>query len=611
MLWWIGQHLVIAGLLAGVVATMCRVGRLGPAGRHALWVIVLLKLLTPPLLVLPSPWSMPDRVTPRSPDGPMTALEVRSSRSSGLTAPEAVAPSAPPLTPARIVTPRRSSVTALEMAAGLWVAGGLAFVLLQGVRITRLALRVRRSGVDADPGLTQRVETLARRLRMAPIRTRVVVGLTSPLVWCVRSPELLWPATLPSGLSEACLDGLVVHELAHVKRRDHWVGWLELAAGAVWWWNPLVWYVRSQVREHAELSCDAWVIDAVPNGRRAYAEGLVSICDTSRQPVPVPAVGVSTGSRRVLERRLAMIMRGHVSSRLPRIGFVIIALLATAALPAWAQRQSGALPPVLPVKVDVLPVVQQVPAQPVPVQSVPVTVVPVEPGQRITESPRELFAYVAQAPLNQALPADARKLIDGLYAQQAEAQREADARIAKQREDVIKQLQAIQDTLTKAGRLDEAVAVRDCIRQLQSDAAGRLLHTTPFWSFNRTLRVDAPPVETMPHLVSQRTRLPELRALFNDATPFSVAVLRGQAGATLTIEVVGAAGQVWGTDVYTDDSSIAAAAVHAGLLKVGERGLVKVTILPGQDGYAASERNGVKSEAFGAFAGSFRIERAK
>ena len=70
---------------------------------------------------------------------------------------------------------------------------------------------------------------------------------------------------------------LLLHELAHVKRRDHIVGWIELVAGIVWWWNPLFWFVRSALREQAELACDVWVITTLPNGRRAYAESLLAL----------------------------------------------------------------------------------------------------------------------------------------------------------------------------------------------------------------------------------------------------------------------------------------------------------------------------------------------
>lgn len=65
------------------------------------------------------------------------------------------------------------------------------------------------------------------------------------------------------------------------------------------------------------------------------------------------------------------------------------------------------------------------------------------------------------------------------------------------------------------------------------------------------------------------------------------------------------AGRLWGTDVYTDDSSICLAAVHAGLITAAAGGTVTIEIRPGQPTYAGSARNGVTSQAYGAWGGSF------
>lgn len=66
-----------------------------------------------------------------------------------------------------------------------------------------------------------------------------------------------------------------------------------------------------------------------------------------------------------------------------------------------------------------------------------------------------------------------------------------------------------------------------------------------------------------------------------------------------------ASGSVWGNQIYTDDSSLAAATLHAGLLKAGETGIVTVRILPGQDSYVGSTGNGVTSDSYGSWGGSF------
>jgi len=70
-------------------------------------------------------------------------------------------------------------------------------------------------------------------------------------------------------------------------------------------------------------------------------------------------------------------------------------------------------------------------------------------------------------------------------------------------------------------------------------------------------------------------------------------------------------GTVWGSGTYTDDSSISAAAVHAGLLKVDEIGMVRVIIMPGLDKYLPTEANGIKSQPYEKWEGSFRLERVR
>lgn len=91
-----------------------------------------------------------------------------------------------------------------------------------------------------------------------------------------------------------------------------------------------------------------------------------------------------------------------------------------------------------------------------------------------------------------------------------------------------------------------------------------------------------------------------------------LSAMRGRTGTSFVVQVVGvASGSVWGSGTYTDDSSIAAASVHAGLLKPGEMGMIRVTTTTGQAAYVASEQNGIKSQAYGPFEGSFRLERVK
>src|SRR5262249_37352243 len=70
-------------------------------------------------------------------------------------------------------------------------------------------------------------------------------------------------------------------------------------------------------------------------------------------------------------------------------------------------------------------------------------------------------------------------------------------------------------------------------------------------------------------------------------------------------------GFVWGTDMYTLDSSLAMAATHAGLVRPGQTKVVGVTILGPQNSFSGSSRNGVGSADFGQFPGAFRFKSGR
>jgi hypothetical protein len=179
-------------------------------------------------------------------------------------------------------------------------------------------------------------------------------------------------------------------------------------------------------------------------------------------------------------------------------------------------------------------------------------------------------AYPAVNPVLEKLlelPKDAQELVDRFHADSASIQKTANRKTAVLRHRTIDQLKPLQDNYTREAKLDEAVAIRDSIRILNE------------------------PAENV---------LPDPRSLMNYS---------GGIGRVLHFRVTGVpSGTVWGSDVYTADSTLAVAAVHAGVLKVGQTGVVKVTILPGQSSYQGMTRNGISSYVFGSFPCSYKVE---
>ncbi len=90
--------------------------------------------------------------------------------------------------------------------------------------------------------------------------------------------------------------------------------------------------------------------------------------------------------------------------------------------------------------------------------------------------------------------------------------------------------------------------------------------------------------------------------------PGNLANFQGQSGKTFAFRVTGAVnGSVWGTDVYTTDSNLASAAVHAGVLKPGQTKVVRVRIVSSPASFQSSSRNGVTSSPYGYYPAAYQV----
>ena len=171
------------------------------------------------------------------------------------------------------------------------------------------------------------------------------------------------------------------------------------------------------------------------------------------------------------------------------------------------------------------------------------------------------------------LPPAASALLKTFDQESDQIRARIEAEIAAKREVLIQQLQAMQDGYTREAKLDEAVAIREAIRKLRRAGMTVLSY-------------------------------PEAGGGYGGLINY-----RSQVGKVLHIEVIGTnSGSIYGTDIYTDDSDLSTAAVHAGLLKVGEKGVVKVTILPGQASHVSTTRHGITSSAWSQYPGSYKVE---
>jgi hypothetical protein len=157
------------------------------------------------------------------------------------------------------------------------------------------------------------------------VRSAAVLGCGSPVI--ALSPSLL------QRLSDADLDRIVIHEWAHVQRRDDVAQPFQLLVRMVIGWHPAIWWLERQLELEREVACDEMAV-AVTGSTKGYAACLTTLAALRVEPLRSLPLTAATSSG--LSRRIVRILAArHVVSVRPwraiaMSGSVALATLACA-----------------------------------------------------------------------------------------------------------------------------------------------------------------------------------------------------------------------------------------------------------------------------------------
>jgi len=299
--------LAVSIVLAGGVWVLHRgVGR--PAVSHALWLLVLTTLLVPTVVSVP--------VLPAEAVVQVTAPVAPTVGAPGVEFAEAAAGPA--------ARPRYGALLRTGLAA-LWLVGAAGLLGWTAARTVRFRRTVKRALRPAPVRLQRQAAEIGRGLGLSRIpEMHVVDARVTPMVWWAGGKvRVLIPAFLLTDASSEELRSILAHELAHVRRRDHLVRWLEWLACSVFWWNPVAWWARHQLQIAEESCCDQLALDTAGSCPKTYAKALLRVVANAseqpgfRSPPPVSAAdGIGRGN--TLETRIRMIVSASARPAAPR-----------------------------------------------------------------------------------------------------------------------------------------------------------------------------------------------------------------------------------------------------------------------------------------------------
>lgn len=249
------------------------------------------------------------------------------------------------------------SITAILTMAWLACSALVVVHLMRSIIECRLLVR-RARPLDRDDW-AHAVSDLASTMGIRrPITLWQSDLVACPVVWCWgRTVRIIVPAAMAREVSFEDLRAVMLHELAHVQRRDHLAS---LFADLVWCvlpWHPVVWLVRREHRLLAELSCDR---RAVTSGVRPIdlARVLVTLATTRERPLTLAASSSAIGLRRRVVVLLKRPGRDVVVGRMMWVTGLSFALLLTMMMATIHRRD------VRPRELDLMLVGQVSPALP-------------------------------------------------------------------------------------------------------------------------------------------------------------------------------------------------------------------------------------------------------
>ena len=227
--------------------------------------------------------------------------------------------SQPFTTPAAVLplteAPRRRGSELATILIGIWLCGVAAGLIFWG-RLFWQMRAIRRAASELNLRLPIPVMSASEHTRI------------EPGVFGVVKPVLILPAGITDRLTPAQLESVIAHELCHVRRRDNLTAAIHMAVEVIFWFHPLVWWLRTRLVEERERACDEEVLK-MASEPQVYAEAILNVC---KLYVSAPLVCVSGIAGADLKKRIETIMRNQMALKLNLTKKGALALAATIAV---------------------------------------------------------------------------------------------------------------------------------------------------------------------------------------------------------------------------------------------------------------------------------------
>ena len=196
-----------------------------------------------------------------------------------------------------------------NIVLGIWLIGALSLTIYT-ITLTARMRRILKNGAKVtDVGAIGLFEEckLALNIKSTPVLIESSV-IRSPMAAGTLRPHIILPSGIVTELSQEKLRFIILHELAHLQRKDIYVNWITTLLQIFHWFNPLIWYAFNQMREDRELACDANVLSVLkPDEYKSYGDAIICLLERFSYPVYDHTVAGFASGKSHIKQRMAKI----------------------------------------------------------------------------------------------------------------------------------------------------------------------------------------------------------------------------------------------------------------------------------------------------------------
>ncbi|WP_165250994.1 M56 family metallopeptidase [Paludisphaera soli] len=402
---WTFLHMLWIGAAIGLAASIARrlLRRAAAEARHAAALASLVLLTVAPfgtfaVVHVPAPAATAAIADPPAARVPTPS---RAAPRAAVTARRPwIAPASKPESPNRL----RFLDAWIPVLPGVWLVGSALTLAWLATGLAGVG-RLRREALPLEAGpVVERARALARSLGIARVAVAACDRIAAPVLIGVVRPMILLPTAALTGWSPEQLEMALLHELAHLRRRDNLVGLFQKLAEALLFFHPTTWWLSAWVRLERETCCDRLVV-ARTDRPRAYAELLAALA--AARPAPAPALSLT--ERPITTRIRRILLKEDPPMTMKPTAPEALALAAATLLAAALVLPTRAQPPAEQPKADVRTDLQRIAEAVAALPDVPNPGGPTPPDERIVA-----LTQIARKQLDQGDRAGALKTLNGV-----------------------------------------------------------------------------------------------------------------------------------------------------------------------------------------------------